>query len=71
MHNTVESSEMTNLYSGNAVLDASGEAVVALPDWFEAANKDFRYQLTCIGGYAPVYVAEKIHEQSVQDRGRQ
>ena len=70
MHNTVESSEMTNLYSGNAVLDASGEAVVALPDWFEAANKDFRYQLTCIGGYAPVYVAEKISGQSVQDRRR-
>lgn len=60
IHNTVESSEMTNLYSGNATLDANGEAVVMLPDWFEAANKDFRYQLTCIGGYAPVYVAEKI-----------
>ncbi len=60
VHNTVESSEMTNLYSGNATLDANGGAVVALPDWFEAANKDFRYQLTCVGGYAPVYVAEKI-----------
>ena len=60
VHNTVESSEMTNLYSGNAVLDGGGEAVVTLPDWFEAANKDFRYQLTCIGGYAPVYVAERI-----------
>ncbi len=21
---------------------------------------DFRYQLTCVGGYAPVYVAEEI-----------
>ena len=23
-------------------------------------NRDFRYQLTCIGGFAPVYVANKI-----------
>ena len=23
-------------------------------------NRDFRYQLTCIGGFAPVYVAEEI-----------
>ena len=60
VHNTVESSEMTNLYSGNVMLDADGAAVVVLPDWFEAANKDFRYQITCIGGYAPVYIAEKI-----------
>jgi len=34
---------------------------VELPDWFEALNKDFRYQLTCIGGFAPVYIAEKIN----------
>jgi hypothetical protein len=31
-----------------------------MPDWFEALNMEFRYQLTCVGGYAPVYVAEKI-----------
>jgi hypothetical protein len=31
-----------------------------MPDWFDALNRDFRYQLTCIGGFAPVYVAEKI-----------
>jgi hypothetical protein len=42
------------------VLDANGEAVVALPDWFGAINRDFRYQLTCIGGFAPVYIAEEI-----------
>src|SRR5262249_42461763 len=23
-------------------------------------NKDFRYQLTCIGGFAPVYVATEV-----------
>jgi hypothetical protein len=60
-HASVESSEVLNLYSGNAVLDASGEAVVQLPDWFEVINKDFRYQLTSIG--APgrdLYVAEEV-----------
>jgi hypothetical protein len=59
-HATVNSPDMMNIYNGNTILDASGEAVVALPDYFEALNKDFRYQLTCVGGYAPVYIAEKI-----------
>jgi hypothetical protein len=60
-HAAIESSEVLNLYSGNTVLDASGEAVVQLPDWFEVINKDFRYQLTPIG--APgrdLYVAEEV-----------
>ncbi|HTK82303.1 MAG TPA: hypothetical protein VL633_08445 [Bacteroidota bacterium] len=59
-HSFVESPDMKNIYDGVAALDASGEATVDLPVWFEALNKDFRYQLTCIGGYAPVFVAEKI-----------
>ena len=59
-HAAVESSEVLNLYSGNATLDDSGAAVVQLPDWFEAINKDFRYQLTNIGGFAPVYIAEEV-----------
>jgi hypothetical protein len=59
-HASIESSEVLNLYSGNAVLDDSGEAVVQLPDWFEVINKDFRYQLTNVGGFAPVYIAEEV-----------
>jgi hypothetical protein len=59
-HSTVESAEMMNVYSGNVVLDNRGEAEVNLPTWFEALNKDFRYQLTCIGGFGPVYVAHEI-----------
>jgi hypothetical protein len=60
-HASIESSEVLNLYSGNAVLDDSGEAVVQLPDWFEVINKDFRYQLTPVG--APgrdIYIAEEV-----------
>ncbi|MCK4512613.1 hypothetical protein KAW64_12790, partial [bacterium] len=60
LHSCVESDEMTNVYSGNVTLDARGEAQVELADWFEALNGDFRYQLTCVGAFAPVYVAEKI-----------
>jgi hypothetical protein len=60
IHATVESSEMINLYSGVVMLDGNGEAEVALPEWFEALNRDFRYQLTCVGSFAPVYIARKI-----------
>jgi hypothetical protein len=59
-HSFVQSPDMMNVYNGNVILDANGEAQVELPDYFEALNRDFRYQLTCIGGFAPVYVAEKV-----------
>ena len=59
-HSFVESPDMMNIYNGNAILDDQGEAVVQLPDWFEALNQDFRYQLTCLHGFAPVYIDEEI-----------
>jgi hypothetical protein len=52
---------MMNVYNGVVVLDEKGEATVELPSYFGTLNKDFRYQLTCIGGFAPVYVSEEIH----------
>jgi len=52
--------DFDGINDGVEMPDANGQAVVELPDWFEALNKDFRYQLTCIGGYAPVYIAQKI-----------
>jgi hypothetical protein len=61
-HSFVESPDMKNVYDGVAVLDEDGEAIVELPQWFEALNRDFRYQLTCIGGFAPVYIARKVHD---------
>ena len=51
---------MKNIHDGMAVFDSTGLAVVQLPDWFEALNREFRYQLTCIGQSAPVYIAEEI-----------
>jgi len=59
-HSFVESPDMMNIYNGNVILDTQGEAWLELPEWFEALNKEFRYQLTCIGGYAPVYISEEI-----------
>jgi len=42
-------------------LDSGGEAIVELPEWFGALNKDFRYLLTPIGAPAPaLYIAEEI-----------
>jgi len=59
-HSFVESPDMKNVYDGVVVLDKRGEVWVQLPDYFEALNKDFRYQLTCIGKFAPVYIAQEI-----------
>ena len=42
-HSFVESPDMMNIYNGNVTLDDKGEAVVTLPGWFEALNRDFRY----------------------------
>ena len=60
-HSFVESPDMMNVYNGNVTLDAQGEAWVTLPEWFEALNRDFRYQLTPVGAPGPnLYVAEEI-----------
>jgi hypothetical protein len=59
-HAAIESSEVLNIYSGNVTTDENGEAVVTLPDWFEAVNRDFRYQLTVVGTFAQAIVADEI-----------
>jgi hypothetical protein len=59
-HSGVESPDVLNVYSGNVTTDADGNATVALPDYFEELNEDFRYQLTVIGQLAHVVVAEEI-----------
>jgi trimeric autotransporter adhesin len=45
-HSFVESPDMMNIYNGNVTTDGQGYATIALPAWFEALNRDFRYQLT-------------------------
>jgi hypothetical protein len=59
-HASVESSEMVNIYSGNVTTDAQGDAQVHLPNWFEAVNTDFRYQLTVVGQFAQAIVSRRV-----------
>ncbi|MGV8040063.1 MAG: beta strand repeat-containing protein [Thermoanaerobaculaceae bacterium] len=62
-HSFVESPDMKNIYDGVVVTDEQGFATVTLPDWFDALNRDFRYQLTVIGGgdtWAQARVAREL-----------
>jgi len=69
-HSFVESPDRMNVYNGNAILDANGEAVVELPGYFEALNQEFRYQLTPIGAPAPnLYIAEEISDNRFKIAG--
>jgi hypothetical protein len=59
-HFAIESNEVLNSYSGNAVTNEKGTAIVELPGYFEAINKDFRYQLTVIGSFAQAIISKEI-----------
>jgi len=69
-HAAVESDEVLDQYTGNVILDESGRATVTLPDWFEAINTDYRYQLTAIGGPAPgLHIASEIRDNRFEIAG--
>jgi len=60
-HSFVESPDMMNIYNGVATLDVRGAVWITLPEYFEALNQEFRYQLTSIGRPQPsLYVAREI-----------
>lgn len=63
-HSFMESPDMKNFYDGVVRLDHEGRASIQLPEWFEALNDNFRYQLTCLGGFAPVYIDQEIANNS-------
>ncbi|HTW90117.1 MAG TPA: hypothetical protein VMH22_00215 [bacterium] len=68
-HSFVESPDMMNIYNGNVKTDASGYATVTLPNWFEALNRDFRYQLTVIdesdgSGFAQAKVVRGVKDNT-------
>jgi len=67
---SVASDEMTNIINGNILLDSEGKATVKLPDWFEAANTDFKYQLTAIGAPGPnIYISKEISDNCFEISG--
>ena len=60
-HSALEAPDLKVVYDGSVTLDASGRAVVALPDYFQALAGNFCYQLTAVGAPAPgLYIAEEI-----------
>jgi hypothetical protein len=61
-HSFVESPDMMNIYNGVVTTDSNGDAQIQLPEYFDALNRDFRYQLTVIGTLAKTIVAEKIKD---------
>ena len=72
MHSFVESPDMMNVYNGNAQLDGLGRAIVQLPDYFEALNREFRYQLTSIGSSQPdLYVEQEVLDNRFMIAGGQ
>lgn len=61
IHYSIESNEVMNVYRGSVQLDANGQAIVKLPDYFSAINKNFSYNLTPVGAPAPnLYIKQKI-----------
>jgi hypothetical protein len=68
-HSFVESPDMLNIYSGEVTVGATGRAAVHLPAYFGALNRDFRYQLTTVGAYAPVFISREIHNNTFEIAG--
>jgi hypothetical protein len=60
-HAAMESPQPLNVYTGNVRTDRRGFAVVKLPRYFDAINRDFRYQLTVVGrSFAKAVVWKEI-----------
>ncbi|RME38807.1 MAG: hypothetical protein D6788_06710, partial [Planctomycetota bacterium] len=69
-HASVDSPDRKNVYDGVAVLDETGSATVRLPDYVEAFNRDFRYQLTPLGAPMPgLHVAREIRDNRFRIAG--
>jgi hypothetical protein len=70
-HSFVESPDMMNIYNGTTTTDNRGFAVVELPDYFEALNRDFRYQLTVVDDSENDFILAKVYRKIGVDAPRQ
>jgi hypothetical protein len=61
-HSMMESPEMKTVYDGAVTTNEQGLAEVELPDYAQALNEDFHYQLTVIGQFAQAIVKHKIKD---------
>ncbi|MBL7889480.1 MAG: collagen-like protein [Bacteroidia bacterium] len=68
-HFSIESNEVINVYRGNVILDNNGEATVSLPDYFDAININFSYNLTAIGAKADLYIKSEITNKQFEIAG--
>ena len=48
VHAAIESSEVLNVYSGNVTTNEQGEAIITLPEWFDALNSSLGAQASCL-----------------------
>ena len=71
IHYSVESPQVQNQYNGTVTLDANGEAVVQLPDYFLTINTGpYSYQLTAIGSPGPnLYIAQEVADNQFKIAG--
>lgn len=65
IHSCIESPERLNAYKGRGKIK-NGKFIIELPDYFEALNKDFEYNLTPIGQPANLYVSEEVKNNKVE-----
>jgi hypothetical protein len=49
---------------GDILLGDNGSAVVMLPTTYTSMYADFSYQVSCVGGYAPIYVEEGVSKKT-------
>jgi glycine rich protein len=62
-HSFVESPDVKNIYNGIATLDKDGEVTIVLPTYWDALNKDPRYQFFPLYHAMPnLYIKEEEHD---------
>ncbi len=62
-HSFVESPDAKNMYNGTGTVDANGDVLVHLPEYFDALNGDVRYQFFPLHEAMPnLYIKEEEHD---------
>ncbi|MBI5457508.1 hypothetical protein HY971_02160 [Candidatus Kaiserbacteria bacterium] len=62
-YSAIESPDVKNIYNGVAIVDGSGEALIQLPSYFLALNKDFRYQFFALDKAMPdLYLKTEVKD---------
>ncbi len=65
VHNSIESNERINIYSGNIITNDEGFSTVELPQYMSALNTDFKYQLTIVDkNFAQAIIWEPVNPES-------